>query len=491
MSQTQEEREKEVELAIAETLTVELESARESGFMLSPPAQKSIKQRIRLKFEEQWKKEDTPKSDALNAVDATPLHISFGDDDHNNVNVDGAPTEIDIVSNQFERKDGGKNSNDDDARNAATTALEQMSPRERSKLEKKVEMMNLKYTVTSVQKGGQEPIAPKPDTPSEQSRKTVPKRKSSGVLMAGFKAAWKTVESKVAFLIPNEKSDDGTSSDNTHTTTAPKLTSKQNQKPKKATSRGSWQAPQPLEKVFGDCDDNYAVGSEHINHVYERWFEIIKECPGNLTMDVCKRIFASDKHGSTLSQLYKYCERASPTMLVVTLKNSRKIGGFCSHAWAERYKISTEECFGDATCFLWRENADGTHTTWHIPAATAASGEDLKCIHATDDHLALGHGLFGYGLEVNQTLQSGSSYPETSFENEALVETAVGHRFEVALVEVWGFGDIAAPVVSDVAPTKIVNPHAVGGDIDGDVDGTSSVTTASPTVEAPDEAMWL
>lgn len=147
----------------------------------------------------------------------------------------------------------------------------------------------------------------------------------------------------------------------------------------------------------------------------------------------------------------------APTVLVIRTMDGDMFGAFLPHPWLE-FCNSNNGYFGSPETFLFSVRPF-EHFGWvglTQPAQTPVSAHETPAggtepslasngapvaattyfMHATVTSLAIGGGGDGHGLQLDEELKHGSSYPCSTFGNRGLAKNS---DFVCGTVEAWRF----------------------------------------------------
>lgn len=133
-------------------------------------------------------------------------------------------------------------------------------------------------------------------------------------------------------------------------------------------------------------------------------------------------IFSTRLHGTSLNTLYRLCKGHSTTILVVKDSTGCIFGGFSTEPW----NSVSSTFFGSGESFLFSYKPNFCVYSW-----TRANRYFQL---ATKKYLAMGGGLGGYGLWLDDELFHGASDVSNTFLNRKLSQSNV---FECKVLEVW------------------------------------------------------
>ncbi|KAG9390078.1 hypothetical protein J8273_8115 [Carpediemonas membranifera] len=148
-------------------------------------------------------------------------------------------------------------------------------------------------------------------------------------------------------------------------------------------------------------------------------------------------LYSDNVHGRSLQTLYRHCLHAAASILIVETKAGSVMGAFTTAQWAPR---THRTFFGTGESFVFKSEAGRlTLFPW-----SGSNNSFQLCLH---DCLAVGGGGPGVGAAIFLTdnLEDGESTLCPTFGSPSLCNQLIGRdedrtRFQVAKVEVWGFG---------------------------------------------------
>jgi hypothetical protein len=175
--------------------------------------------------------------------------------------------------------------------------------------------------------------------------------------------------------------------------------------------------------------------------------------PVSLRLTKMDLIYSTNYHGRTLESLYRHCERAKHTIVLVEPLDQnvsiQAVGMYASQTW-----IPSTRVYGDGECFMfrlskddneaskcwkWRPGKPKRHDVLEEDGAESAANNQTALLEqfqvGTNNYISMGGNADGTsGLRLNEDLTKGESAPASGFNNEPL---AYGGLFEVGLVEVY------------------------------------------------------
>jgi hypothetical protein len=176
---------------------------------------------------------------------------------------------------------------------------------------------------------------------------------------------------------------------------------------------------------------------------YEARIELLPRLPRAQRDQPWRCLFSSAEHGSSITTLLARAHGRGPTVVLVRDRQQHVFGAFAAEPWPSH---PSPHYSGTGEGFLF--------STW--PKGFRAWGWTRRNRHlqlASRDCLAFGGGGH-FGLWISGSLDVGSTARSDTYENEPLTEHAVSggleapldgsSAFEVAEVQIWGFGAAAS-----------------------------------------------
>jgi hypothetical protein len=170
--------------------------------------------------------------------------------------------------------------------------------------------------------------------------------------------------------------------------------------------------------------------------------------PASLRLTKLDLIYSTNFHGRTLESLYRHCQKAKHTIVLIEpldSANLQAVGMYASQTWQASSKV-----YGDGSCFLFRlvkDEPDASKCWKWKPKGHGnileEEGEETNNQTAlleqfqvsTRNFISMGGNAYGAsGLRLNEDLTKGESGSASGFDNEPLVGNGM---FEVGLLEVY------------------------------------------------------